>query len=165
MLQAFELQSMGNSTLAFYTFKDAYQYALANGESPQKLAPLNDLFIWYRKYGYSSGVTLVPSDCTDEFRSAQSYEKKPRHSSFTPQQEKLTRDFLFGVGQVISGIYSIALNPPILGRFGVPLVMSGLKYMYDAVSSMIKDQREKTVRLKELEVFQKNAAAAAEKIN
>jgi len=163
MYQAFELQSIGKSTLAFYTFRDAYQYALANGESAQKLIPFDTLFTWYRKYGYSSGVAVSPSGCTDEFRSAQSYEKKPYSSSFTPQQEKLTRDFLFGVGQVISGVFSIVINPPLLGRFGVPLVISGMKYIYDSVSSMIKDFREKTSRLKELEIFQKNAAAAAEK--
>ncbi len=65
---AFELQSIGESRKAFYVFKNAYQSALQSGMPASTLAPLQELFIWYRKYGFSCGLTSSPSQCIGEYR-------------------------------------------------------------------------------------------------
>jgi hypothetical protein len=49
--EAFILQSVGNSTQAFFTFQNAFQQGTQVGESPQKLQAIANLFYWYRKYG------------------------------------------------------------------------------------------------------------------
>lgn len=146
---AFQLQSAGKSTLAFYTFSDAYQFALKNGENPAKLAPFDALFRWYRQYGYNSGVASLPSGCTDEYLSENSARRK-----LDPNQEKMVRDFLYGVGSVVSGTLCVAINPPLFGRAGLPLIINGCKMMFDSVSSMIRDYEERKQRLKELEIIQ-----------
>jgi hypothetical protein len=132
---------------------------LSQGESPAKLAPFESLFRWYRIYGYSSGVAIQPSGCTDEYRSPQSFQTR----QFDPQQEKMARDFLCGVGMTLSGVFCIVINPPLLGKFGVPLVLSGFNHMYDSVSCMIKDRREKDMRLKQLQNLQKSIENIAPK--
>ncbi|HAB98407.1 MAG TPA: hypothetical protein DCE71_01125 [Parachlamydiales bacterium] len=157
---AFQLQSLGRSTMAFYAFRDAYQYALQNGETPEKLIPFEALFRWYRKFGYSSGVAAFPSGCVDEYRSESSYLRGTQLGRLDPNQEKMVRDFLYGVGEVVSGTLCIAINPPLLGRAGFPLVIGGCKMMYNSVSCMIKDRQERDQRLKELNdiqaAFEKN---------
>jgi hypothetical protein len=49
--EAFILQSSGLSTKAFYLFKDAYNEALAAGETPAKVYLMDELFRWYRTHG------------------------------------------------------------------------------------------------------------------
>jgi hypothetical protein len=65
---SFVLQSIGRTREAFYQFKAGYQEAIAAGEAKKKLKVLDELFKWYRRYGYSAGVLFQPSDCTDEYR-------------------------------------------------------------------------------------------------
>ena len=43
--RAFELQSIGLTTNAFYVFKDAYKSALMMGERKSKIDIINNLFI------------------------------------------------------------------------------------------------------------------------
>lgn len=143
---AFQLQSEGRSTMAFYAFGDAYQTAIKNGESPSKLVPFDALFRWYRQYGYSSGVTKVPSGCIDEYLSPGSSRKK-----LDPNQEKMVRDFLYGVGELVSGTFCLVIKAPLSSKAGWPLVVNGCRLMFDSVSSMIKDYEERKQRLKELD--------------
>jgi hypothetical protein len=49
--EAFLLQSIGQSSQAFYSLQSAFQQGTRVGESPQKLQAIADMFYWYRKYG------------------------------------------------------------------------------------------------------------------
>lgn len=49
--EAFLLQSIGQSSQAFYSLQSAFQQGSRAGESPQKLQVIADMFYWYRKYG------------------------------------------------------------------------------------------------------------------
>ncbi len=158
MNTAFELQCMGKTTLAFYAFKDAYQLALKNGESPAKLAALEKLFGWYRTYGYSCGLLKEPSKITTEYRKTEG----PAGSRFDPRQEKIMRDFLCGVGCVISGVFCIYINPPITGKFGTGLVLTGFKYMYDSISAMVHDHQEKKLRIAEMNSLESKISSVTE---
>ncbi len=57
MHNAFLIQSIGETTLAYRTFKNAYQGAIQEGEPLAKLQPVHDLFVWYRTYGWSCKIT------------------------------------------------------------------------------------------------------------
>ena len=74
----------------------------------------------------------------------------------------MVRNFLFGVGEVISGIFCVVVNPPIAGKFGVGLVIGGSLMMWHAVNDMYDDSQDKKSRLKELENLQKQAEEAAQ---
>jgi len=147
---AFQLQSLGKTTLAYYAFRDGYQLALKNGESVTKLATLEKLFGWYRTYGYSCGLLTKPSGITTEYTNR--HLKKTY--DFDPHQQKIIRDFLCGVGFLVSGVFCIVINPPLLGRFGITFVASGFKYIYESVDDMIEDYQEKKQRLTELNTIE-----------
>lgn len=51
MHEAFVLQSVGQSTKAFFTFQNGYMQASQLGEDPRKLLALLSQFTWYRTYG------------------------------------------------------------------------------------------------------------------
>lgn len=154
--KAFELQFAGKTRMAFYAFRDVYQTALKNGECPAKLAAIEELFVWYRKYGFDTGLLKEPANCQGEWRSDASMNN---HSVFTPRQEKIMRDFLYGVGCMVSGIFCVTVNTPISGKFGASLVLSGGKCMYDAISAMIEDHELRFERIASLDKISRNAIA------
>src|SRR5690554_3680968 len=90
---AFELQSIGETRKAFYLFKNAYQSALRSGMSRSILAPLEELFVWYRVYGYSCGLTAAPANCAGEYRSYNFDDENYIIPPHTPRQEKMMSDF------------------------------------------------------------------------
>lgn len=49
--EAFVLQSMGRSTVAFHHFLEAFNLGKNSGESSAKLQIIADLFYWYRQHG------------------------------------------------------------------------------------------------------------------
>ena len=67
MYNAFLLQSIGETKIAYYCFKGSFQYAKEIGENLNKLNSIYELFVWYRKYGFSCGVMLKPSFCINEY--------------------------------------------------------------------------------------------------
>jgi len=160
--KAFDLQFNGHTTLAYYAFKDAFQLALKSGESAAKLQFLESTFRWYRMYGYNCGVLPESSRCTDEYVSDAGAPRVTRYgTNFDPKQERFMRDFLFGVGELISGVLCISIGTPLSIRFGPTLIVSGSKHMWDAVNGMMEDSRERTIRLNELKQFEKIAEAVS----
>lgn len=76
---AFFRQSLGsveNTNIAFLIFKQGYNEAKEAGESIHKLNLISDLFVWYRKYGYSAGEMLAKSGCSDEYLSSAPISRK-----------------------------------------------------------------------------------------
>ncbi len=156
---AFDLQSKGMTRQAFYVFKDTYQAALKKGVPQKTLAPLEELFIWYRKYGYDSGVLAEPSVCQDEFHSSK---ENPFLHELDEHQMKMVRDFLYGVGSIVSGVLCITVGSPIAGKFGTSLVVGGAKCMFDAVNCMIEDHEKRMKRISELDKIAIKAINAIE---
>ena len=138
------------------------------GESTQKLRLLNELFVWYRKYGYSLGVMSTPSGCSDEYQS----EDQPRrvsafhlpslfvplaripdyHSEFgnTPEQAAQVREFLFAIGETVSGIFCITLSGGIIYGTGFTLVIDGAKRMFFILSNMWTQHERSLLELKKM---------------
>jgi hypothetical protein len=56
MHEAFVLQSLGKSTMAFYKFKEGYTQASKAGENPARLEAILSQFMWFRKYGSFTGL-------------------------------------------------------------------------------------------------------------
>lgn len=60
--EAFILQSVGQSTQAFFLFQSAFQQGLQIGESPKNLQAIANIFYWYRKYGSHLDLFAVDLD-------------------------------------------------------------------------------------------------------
>jgi hypothetical protein len=74
----------------------------------------------------------------------------------------MMRDFLYGVGSIVSGVLCVTTGPPVGGRFGVPLIVGGFKCMYDAVSGMIELHEKRLERISELDKIARKAISAIE---
>jgi len=167
ILTAFQLQGMEerHANLALIAFNDGVKLALTNGESPAKIRALQDLFFWYRRYGYHGGLLKFPSGCQNEYQVSTKFPKLSKYSNLDPHQQKLIKDFLLGVGSTISSVFCAVVYPPIGGKLAIPLISFGIGKMWDALNEMWQDNQEKKLRLEELENLQKKLAAVAPKIN
>ena len=85
------------------------------------------------------------------------------YSQLDPNQQRWIRDFLLGVGEAISGVFCIVVNPPITGRFGTGLVLSGFGLMWHSVNNMVVDQQQKELRLAELEKIKNQSEKTLQK--
>jgi hypothetical protein len=163
---AFELQCHAKSYLDSYNncvlFNSAEAQLEKLGEPKHRLAATRNLWLWYRKYGYSIGLLENPVQSPDEYLpQKKSYRFAKDYKDMNTHEQRWTRDFLTGVGMTISGIFCITVHPPVLGKFGVALVMTGGGYMYNAVNNMWVDSQEKNARLRELTELQKRAEESA----
>ena len=155
---AFQLQAMGKTELANVVFREAKKYAIKNGESQEKIYALQDLFTWYQKYGYSCGLLETPSGVLDEYRTRQS-----QYYNLDPTQKKLMKDFLFGVGQIISGIFCVSVSrTPNVVKCGFSLITSGITTLFKSITSMQKNDQEKKSRLEELKKIEERIETAAQ---
>jgi hypothetical protein len=165
LIAAFHMQantcSNANSYSACVQFNCARDKLLAMGESPEKLALVGNLWQWYRTYGYNSGLILNPVLCPGEYISNKSYVcTKP----LDPKQKQAMGNFLLGVGSVVSGIFCIAVNAPLLSaKVGFGLVTFGLERIWDSVSNMLVDYGEKQARQHELEEMERKIEAVLKK--
>jgi hypothetical protein len=165
---AFELQGFARTYLDSYStcvlFNTAQERLELLGEPKEKLSAVRNLWLWYRMYGYSCGLLQNSVKSPDEY--------KPRYrrslaierefgETFDPKEKKYLRDFLAGVALSISGIFCLAVNPPIGGAFGRPLITSGFSFMFYALSNMMLEGDEKQARIAELENLQKQAETAS----
>jgi hypothetical protein len=166
MYNAFVLQSRGETRLAFYTFKKAYDRAVIAGESTKKLCIINDMFIWYRKHGWSSGIMFKSSNCIDEeqctnyekndFSNISSYfsRKLEYTSEFgkTPEQSKNIREFLLGIGELISGIFGIAVIPfpTPLWTVSFAVAFDGTTRIYSSLNTTWSENEKRMLELKQI---------------
>jgi len=169
--EAFIFQSAGLSTQAFFHFKDAYQEALKAGESPQKVAAIEELFRWYR--GYGSSLHLFGREPTGNDRIVEPprfYKSHglqsplaaiPSYNSEwgkTPEQAGQVREFMFGVGQVISGVFCITVGGPVVSRVGWTLCVTGIGTMYRSMNQSWVDHQSALIELQTWEANVKKAA-------
>ena len=145
MYNAFVLQSQGKSTLAFYQFDTAREQAKKAGENPLKLAAIEQLFGWYRKYGSALNLFYTLPTGTDriigeykpyschsmKFHSSPSYQSE---WGKTPDQAAKMRDFMVGVAETISGVFLAAVHPGAGTAIAVGLWMDGFGRMYTSLN-------------------------------
>jgi hypothetical protein len=145
MYDAFWLQSQGKSTLASFQFQSALEEAKKAGESVLRIIAIEQLFIWYRTYGSSLKLFFKEPTGTDKIHgqhrsslSPSSNANVPFKSEWgnTPEQAAQVRDFMFGVGEVISGIFCATLSSGwgITISFGV--IYNGCTRIYSALNNI-----------------------------
>lgn len=164
---AFMLQSFGQSTLAFFRSKEAYEEAIQAGESARKLNAVLDLFRWYRKYGYAAGLMTRSSGCIDEHKPEMfSYEQNYSEHQLNnyesewgknPQQAQYVRQFILGTGMVISGVFSVTIGTPIIGKFGISLISAGFLQIFSGLNGCWTEKENRKMELERLEKQIKNS--------
>lgn len=166
MYEAFITQSLGKTREAFYQFRDAYQEALKLGESNRKLFAIQELFIWYRKYGYSLGFMKTPADCVGEVLPSPgrqfdlSTANPSRYQSEwgnDPIQSGKIREVMVAVGEIISSVFLISIGTPPIKLLGGSVCWDGFTRLWNACNGLAVDYECAALqRLKELEEKTKN---------
>jgi hypothetical protein len=160
--EAFQMQAQGQTREAYYHFKKAYDDAINLGEDRKKLFSLNELFIWYRKYGYSLGITIQPSNCTGEIKERTKSSRaigilgtnKGYQSEWgkDPIQAGKIRDVVFGFGEIISSVLMITIGTPPVKAFGLTVGWDGFNRIWSACNGLYVDQEcDALKRLREIE--------------
>lgn len=145
MHHAFWLQAHGQSTLAYFQFQSAYEEAKKAGENILRLIAIEQLFIWYRMYGSSLNLFLKKPTGNDQIHG----EYKPAFSTAfnnripfesewgkTPEQAAQVREFMFGIGEVISGIFCAVVSSGWGGYIAAGAIYDGCTRMYSALNNI-----------------------------
>lgn len=162
LFEAFSMQSYGKSTAAFYQFENAREEAKKAGESIFNLIAIEKLFVWYRMYGTSLRLFYKNpkgNDCIiGEYKP---YNKGlPFNESYqsewgnNPEQARLIREFMFGVGEVISGVFCATVSGSILGTIAYGVATDGVYRMYSSLNSAWAQHQAGILALKEWEQTQ-----------
>ena len=53
-----------------------------------------------------------------------------------PEQSRLIREFMFGVGEVISGVFCVAVSGGAFGALGVGVTIDGSRRMFSSLNSI-----------------------------
>lgn len=145
MFEAFVTQSYGKSTIAFYQFDVAREKAKKSGENPLKIIAIESLFAWYRTYASSlklyhqfpTGNDRIHGEyrpfITNSFLAMRTYESE---WGKTPEQARLMREFMLGVGEVISGVFFITVSSGAFGGIGVTAAFDGSRRIYSSLNSL-----------------------------
>lgn len=162
--EAFVLQSTGETRRAYYCFKTAQQLAQKAGESRYKIQLMNDLFVWYRTYGYAMGVMSKESGCAEEYRSSQKmaislFPKTPLaripdyYSEWgnTPEQAALIREFMLGVGETIAGVFCVSVSGGLGTLVGGTLIVDGPRRMFVSLNNGWSDYERSCIEFKQLQ--------------
>jgi hypothetical protein len=144
MFEAFVTQSYGKSTIAFYQFDVAREKAKKAGENPLKIIAIEGLFAWYRTYASSLRLYHQPPTGNDQIIG----EYRPLSTNYllgigayesewgkTPEQARLMREFMLGVGEVISGVFCITVSSGIFGGIGYTAAFDGSRRIYSSLNS------------------------------
>ena len=68
-----------------------------------------------------------------------------------PQQAALVRDFIYGVGEVIAGVFVISVGKSALASgIGIPLVSSGIKTLWNSGNALWEQHESALLELKKL---------------
>jgi len=166
--EAFVTQCNGQSSKAFWTFKEAYKNALDAGEDLAKVQLIGSIFTWYRTHG--SPMKLFTIEPTGDqiiypngTRSSKSLSLFGYQSEYgrTPEQAAKIREFMLGVGSTISGLFCVVvggITTPI-GGIGVTLASTGFYLMFSALNNAYCDYERSKLELKTLEAQLKSACA------
>lgn len=177
LYEAFVLQSQGKSTQAFYALQNGFQQGTNAGESSIKLQVIADLFYWYRRYGHHLKLfTIMPSGnevITDQYNGKNCHRSKYNRSVLfgakhrtsewgnDPHQARRIQDFMFGMGELISGIFIVVVMPESLLFVGggTGLITHGI---YTIKESLHDLWTEHQIELFELEKLSQRASQTSE---
>lgn len=161
MFEAFITQSYGKSTIAFYQFDVAREKAKKAGENPVRLIAIERLFAWYRTYASSLHLYHMYPTGNDriigEYHPAWVLSPLAAHKyesewGKTPEQARIMREFMCGVGEVISGVFCASVSSGVLAGFGASTVaFDGVSRMYSALNSLWAIHQMELQALKEWE--------------
>jgi hypothetical protein len=165
MYNAFLIQSIGETRMAYRVFKGAYQDAQNAGESPRKLEIMNDMFIWYRTYGWSCGVSIRPSFCEDEWRPNHYFSKRlnqisgPGQVNYQrewqkedPEKAKHVRNYFIGLGEFMAGLFCVVNFPTPVGLFvGGSLGSDGIARIINSFNDGWETRQKRILEMKALE--------------
>ncbi len=145
MFDAFVTQSYGKSTIAFYQFDVAREKAKKAGENPLKIIAIESLFAWYRTYASSlrlyhqfpTGNDRINGEyrpfMTKSLLAIRAYESE---WGKTPEQARLMREFMLGVGEVIAGVFCITVSSGVFGGIGYTAAFDGSRRIYSSLNSL-----------------------------
>jgi hypothetical protein len=144
MFEAFVTQSYGKSTVAFYQFDVAREKAKKAGENPLKIIAIERLFAWYRMYATSLNLYTKRPTGTDcirgEYRPysftqsfGTSYESEWGNN---PEQARLVREFMFGVGEIVAGVFCITVGNVFFGTIGFGAAADGTSRIFSSLNSL-----------------------------
>lgn len=156
MFEAFVTQSKGKSTIAFFQFDVAREQAKKAGENILNLIAIEQLFVWYRMYGHSlklfyrnpTGNDRIHGEHKSHFNSFPSghYESEWGNN---PEQARLIREFMFGVGEVISGVFCAAVTGPTpFGYFAGGVALDGSYRIFNSLNSLWAEHEAALIGLK-----------------
>jgi len=188
MYNAFLIQSIGETRIAYLVFNNAFQDAKNAGESPKKLEVMNQLFIWYRKFGWYCDLMLYPSGCTDEYgnslfqthresendyfrncihpknRPLSQYAKEIDYQNEwkkDPRREKHVRNYFIGTAELMVGLFCLAnLSTPVglIGFAATAVGSDGISRIINSLNDAYSDRKD---CMRELEKIDKKAKQAA----
>jgi hypothetical protein len=163
--EAFRIQSEGFSTSAMYLFEKGIQSAIESKESQKNIKVLKDYFAWYRTYGYYLGIIKKDPNIIGQYLGngnysnyfAKSFNSLPYKYEYgkNPETDAQIREFILGVGEVVSGMFCCWLLPsPPAKRVGAGLVVDGLNRVWDSGNFLLK---QKDIAVIEFEKIRKAA--------
>ena len=144
MHYAFVSQSLGQSTLASAQFGSAYDEAKKAGESILKLIAVEQLFIWYRMYGSSlnlfskkpTGNERIIGEYKPTLQALNSYPPFKSEWGKTPDQAAQMREFMFGVGETIAGIFCATVSPAFGGYIAYGIIADGTGRIFSSLNNI-----------------------------
>lgn len=160
MFEAFVTQSYGKSTIAFYQFDVAREKAKKAGENPLKIIAMERLFAWYRTYASSlnlyhkrpTGNDRINGEyhpaCTSPFFAMNGYNSEWGNN---PEQARLIREFIFGVGEIVSGVFCVSVGGVLFSIGGASLLFDGGSRIFTSLNSLWANHQTELYALKEWE--------------
>lgn len=158
MFEAFITQSFGKSTIAFFQFETAREQAKKAGENIVNLITIEKLFIWYRMYG--SSLKLFYKNPTGNDRIHGEYKPSEKLDPFgnyqsewgnDPEQARLIREFMFGVGEVVSGVFCATVSGGGLFQISSGVALDGCFRIYTSLNSLWAQHQAAMIALKNWE--------------
>lgn len=170
---AFLIQSIGETRMAYRVFKGAYQDALKAGESIRKLQVMDELFRWYRKYGWYCGIMAAPAKCLGEMKGEDyscgysrensshrgTNEISPLNGQIdyqaewekNPRRARHVRSYIIGVSEIIGGLFVVRLPFPGSTGVGFYLMGNGFLRIINLFNDSYSDREEFIHALKAIE--------------
>lgn len=147
LYNAFILQSQGKSNIAFIQFHSAREEARKAGENPLKILTIEQLFYWYRKYGSSLNLfyknPVGHDKIIDEYQTLYlSSNSRPARETYksewgkTPEDAARIREFMFGIGETISGIFIAVVQPGLGSGIGIVLWADGFTRIFTSLNNI-----------------------------
>jgi len=159
MFQAFAIQSYGKSTAAFCQFEIAREEAKKAGENVLKLIAIEKLFAWYRMYGTSLKLFYQNPTGHDRIQGEYKSHTKRLNSNYNyqsewgnnPEQARLIREFMFGVGEIIAGVFCVTVSGGIFSTIAWGVAIDGGNRIYSSLNSLWAQHQTELLALKNWE--------------